>query len=141
MQETVFVPNKFGIRALNLMYNDILGGQFFRSHPVLLFCVIFPANGQILHLSIEISNKGTVDHLTSSIQNYFNFSIKKKPIFQTKNWKLIKVFQWVEMEEGFQNSTWYVKQPLDKLLCNTNACKSVEYTRYRYISFFPPNHS
>ena len=34
MEGTIVVPNRFGIRALNLIYNDILGGLFFSSHPV-----------------------------------------------------------------------------------------------------------
>ena len=34
MYETVIVLKRFGIRALDLIHNDILGGPFFRSHPV-----------------------------------------------------------------------------------------------------------
>ena len=35
MQEKVIDPNRFGIRALNLIYNEISGGPFFSSNSVI----------------------------------------------------------------------------------------------------------
>ena len=55
--------------------NQILHPSIEIFNPETTFLSIFPANGQILHPSIEISNKGTVSSLSLILANTYSYDV------------------------------------------------------------------